>query len=449
MSSRSKVVPIIPHFAEDCLTLNVVTPTDASPTSNLPVLVWIYGGAFEIGGTGLYNGSSIVEKAISLSVPVIYVSMNYRMNAFGFLASQEVKDAGVGNLGLHDQRLALRWVQRYIRDFGGDPAKVTIWGESAGAISVAFHMITNDGNSDGLFRAAIMQSGSTIPIKDITYGQPYYDALVAATECSGFTDTLQCLREAPYKILLDAMNQSPGILSYQSVDLAWMPRMDGVFLKANPQYLVQQGSVTNIPFISSNCDDEGTLFSLSSLNITTDAQFEEYIHTYFVPNASPDELKQLMSHYPSDPALGSPFGTGNKNVLTPQFKRIAAFQGDFTFQAPRRFFIQNLSGKQSIWTYVSKRGKFRSPIGAAHASDLAYVYGGGDIASYLLRFVTYLDPNVGEITTDLYWPQYDAKFSPIMLEFLDGFIQQDLTTDTYRAEAIAYLIDLTLANWHA
>ncbi|KAF9232324.1 Alpha/Beta hydrolase protein [Melanogaster broomeanus] len=139
------------------LTLNVIAPADATPESKLPIVVWIYGGAFEIGAT---------------------------------------EQAGVGNLGLHDQRLALYWVQKYIGAFRGYPTKVTI----AGAISIALHMVTNSGNSDGLFRAAFMQSGSPFFVGDIAHGQKHYEALVDETGCSTASDTLQCLREAPYEI---------------------------------------------------------------------------------------------------------------------------------------------------------------------------------------------------------------------------------------------------------
>lgn len=82
-------------------------------------------------------------------------------------------------------------------------------------MSVALHMVANGGNSEGLFRAAFLQGGGHINVGDITRGQPYYDALVAETGCSGANDTLQCLREVPYDVLLNAVNQSPGALSYQ------------------------------------------------------------------------------------------------------------------------------------------------------------------------------------------------------------------------------------------
>ncbi|KAG9308831.1 Alpha/Beta hydrolase protein [Chiua virens] len=309
-------------------------------------------------------------------------------------------------------------------------------------MSAALHMVTNGGNVEGLFRAAIMHSGTTLPLGDITQGQPYYDALVAETGCSGATDTLQCLREAPYETLSDAVNQSPGFYSYQTVDLPWVPRVDGVFLTADPRHLVQQGSVASIPFIASDCDDEGTLFSLSTLNITTDAQFEKYISTYLLSNASTAELAQLMTYYPSDPALGSPFDTGDNNALTPQFKRIAAFLGDFVFQAPRRFLLQSLSRKQNVWTYLYKRGKLTPYIGASHGSDLLNAYTGGDILPYLLRFVTHLNPNTGE-SKELYWPQYDAIQTAEMLVFQDGSIPLALTTDSYRAKAMAYMTNVS------
>ncbi|KIJ12396.1 hypothetical protein PAXINDRAFT_14722 [Paxillus involutus ATCC 200175] len=430
---------VIPS-AEDCLTLNVIAPADVAPDSKLPVVVWIYGGGFEGGGTNQYNGSVIVEKAISLGIPAVYVSMNYRVSAFGFLASQEVKDAGVGNLGLQDQRLALHWVQKYIGAFGGDPTKVTIWGQSAGAISVALQMVTNSGNPEGLFQAAFMQSGSPIPVGDITHGQKYYDALVYDTGCSSASDTLQCLRGVPYETLLDAMNQSPVIYSYQSLVLAWLPRVDGVFLTDDPQKLVQQGSVADVPFVTGDCDDEGTFYSFSTLNITTDTQFEEYVQTYWFPNATSTTIQELMQYYPDNIIQGSPFDTGVLNALTPQFKRLAAFQSDVIFQAPRRLFLQNRSGKQALWTYVNKRFKTVPFLGSFHGSDIFNVYGGQDMASYLVRFVSNLDPNGG---TDLYWPQYTTA-EPNMLEFLDGLIPQALTEDTYRVEAMEFLTNVTL-----
>ncbi|KAG0695870.1 Alpha/Beta hydrolase protein [Suillus ampliporus] len=426
--------------SEDCLTLNVFAPADATPESNLPVVAYVFGGAFAIGDTSLYDGSAIVNKSIDLNVPAVYVSMNHRISAFGFLASQEVKDAGVGNLGLQDQRQAMRWIQKYIRAFGGDPTKVTLWGESSGAMAIALHMVVNGGDTEGLFRAAFLESGAALSIGDITHGQVYYDFIVDQTGCKGSSDTLQCLREAPYDTIMAAVDQTPNFFGYQGLLLAWMPRVDGVFLTANPQDLLLQCVVANIPFIISSCDDEGTVFSLSSLNITADSQFEEYIQTYWLPNATSAEIQPLMRYYPADVAQGSPFDTGVLNAITPQYKRIAAFQSDAMLQGPRRFFLQQLSGRQNTWASLNKRLKTIPFLGAFHASDVLNMYGEGDMASRLLRFVTTLDPNgVG----DLEWPMWTSS-SPNLLTFLDGPIPQVITQDIYRTQEMAYLHHLYL-----
>lgn len=148
----------------DCLTLDIVRPAFSTPTHKLPVLVWIYGGGFTAGGSadGRYNTSYLVKSSVSIRKPVITVSINYRLGAWGFLASKETQAAHVSNVGLFDQRQALFWIQQNIAAFGGDPNAVTICGESAGAFSVGYHLVGFDGDNDGLFRGAIMQSGTAL-----------------------------------------------------------------------------------------------------------------------------------------------------------------------------------------------------------------------------------------------------------------------------------------------
>ncbi|KAI0060454.1 carotenoid ester lipase precursor [Artomyces pyxidatus] len=428
---------------EDCLTINIVTPANANKHSKLPVLFWIFGGGFEGGGTSnpSLDGGVIVERSLQLKEPVIHVGMNYRLNGLGFLASAEVQKAGVGNLGLQDQRQAMRWVQKYISAFGGDPEKVTIWGESAGAISVGMHMITNGGHTEGLFRAAIMQSGSPTPIGSITHGQPYYDGLVKGVGCSGAADTLHCLRHAPIAKLRAAINASPGLYAYQSLVEAWTPRADGVFLKDAPQKLVQKGSVAKVPFITGNCDDEGTLFSLSTTNITTDQQVHDYIAQFYLKGAPDSDVQKLLKAYPNDTTVGSPFGTGTENAVTPQFKRLAAIQGDVALQAPRRFFVQERSSKQPVWSFLSKRLKTVPDFGSVHGSDLQFTYGPGDLTDYFIRFANNLNPNgVGST----HWPQYSNE-CPKQLTLWDG-PTSNITEDTYRVEGFKVLTELTLAH---
>ncbi|KAF8645414.1 hypothetical protein AX16_007829 [Volvariella volvacea WC 439] len=437
-----------PPDDEDCLNLNVIVPANVPAGTKLPVLAWIFGGiellvvysGFETGSTSSFNGPAVVERSIELGMPVVYVGMNYRLSAFGFLGGKEVKKAGVANLGLQDQREALRWIQRYIVAFGGDPTKVTIWGESAGSFSVALHMVANNGNTEGLFRAGFMQSGFQIPTGDIANGQRYYDALVADAGCSGAADTLQCLRSVPYDKLLAAVNKSPSLFSYQSLNLAWMPRADGVFLTDNPQRLLKHGKIANIPFVAGTCDDEGTIFALSTTNITTDSQFRSYVKYTFLPGISDRQVNRLAHLYPDSIPAGSPFDTGNLNALTPQYKRLAAFFGDIVFEAPRRLFVKKRADRQPAWVFLSKRFKTLPHLGAVHAHDILNVFGGGELQDYLIRFAVNLDPNGPGSPT---WPRY-TNASPRIMTFLDGPSPYTISKDNYRKEALEFLSDLTL-----
>lgn len=129
---------------------------------------------------GRYNMSYILRQGALNGKPVLGVSINYRVAAFGFLDSEEVRATGNNNLGLRDQRVAMRWVKENIKAFGGDPDKVTIWGESAGAYSVGAHLVANGGDNEGLFRAAIMESGNAVgpPWNGTDWHQPMYDRIV-------------------------------------------------------------------------------------------------------------------------------------------------------------------------------------------------------------------------------------------------------------------------------
>ncbi|EHK96697.1 putative Lipase 5 [Glarea lozoyensis 74030] len=146
---------------EDCLTINVIRPAGVGKGSKLPVLFWIYGGGFELGSTAMYDGSSLVQESIDTNKPIMFVAVNYRVGGFGFMPGAEILKDGSSNLGLLDQRLGLHWTADNIAEFGGgeltllncqnsmanqqlsDPDKVTLWGESAGSISILDHMVVS------------------------------------------------------------------------------------------------------------------------------------------------------------------------------------------------------------------------------------------------------------------------------------------------------------------
>jgi carboxylesterase type B len=150
------------------------------------MLICLSGGGFELGGTSMYDGTSLVAESVAQGKPIIFVAVNYRVGGFGFMPGKEILADGSGNLGLLDQRLGLEWVADNIAAFGGDPDKVTIWGESAGAISVMDQMLLYDGDNSykgkSLFRGGIMNSGSIVPAQpmDSSKAQAIYDTVSPA-----------------------------------------------------------------------------------------------------------------------------------------------------------------------------------------------------------------------------------------------------------------------------
>ena len=120
------------YAAEDCLYLNIHRPAGTTAKDKLPVLFWIFGGGFELGWNTMYDGSPWVKSSIEQGKPIIFVSVAYRVGGFGWLPGKEIMEDGSANLGLQDQRLGMQWVADNIAAFGGDPDKVTLWGESAG-----------------------------------------------------------------------------------------------------------------------------------------------------------------------------------------------------------------------------------------------------------------------------------------------------------------------------
>lgn len=278
-------------MSEDCLFLNVIRPAGIDETAELPVAVWIHGGGLYMSVTipykpqgppcpcrmllafqgclcGItflgsfpafmntieharkidadkilrggsqdrrYNLSFIVQNSVELGTPMIGVSINYRVSAFGFLAGSEVLEAGIANNGFRDQRLALQWINENIASFGGDKTKVTIWGESSGAESVSAQVFAYNGRDDGLFRAAIGQSGFGGVLSRFPGGanntqamDALYSLLVFNTSCASTGNSsasLDCLRSLPFDEINAALNGTEAA--------PWPPMLDGDFSKWN------------------------------------------------------------------------------------------------------------------------------------------------------------------------------------------------------------------------
>jgi len=414
-------------WQEDCLTLNVQRPASTTVDSKLPVLFWIYGGGFELGGTQQYGGDKLIRRSVALGAPVLFIECNYRVGAYGFLAGKELATEGATNLGLKDQRLCLQWTQDNIAAFGGDPDKVTIWGESAGAISVYDHLIINGGDhtykGKAMFRGAIMNSGSVIPAVPVNHPKPQavYDQVVREAGCQQAANTLNCLRSKRPPQFLAAANSLPGLLSYNPINLAYLPRPDPSdnFLPESPEIAGLGGKFAKVPFIIGDQEDEGTLFSLFQQNVTTPELLTDYVKSYF-PDAKPGVVEDYVQLYPEDVAAGSPFGSGTQSNPYPQFKRLAAILGDLTFTLSRRTALQTASKVVPAWSYLNTF--IKAPLlGTFHGGDLLYLFGitkqtentfpAQVLQTTVISFANTLDPNGLKMPGLVAWPKYgpDAR----------------------------------------
>lgn len=241
---------MVPKADEDCLTLNIWAPAD-QPREKLPVLFWIHGGAF-LHGCGCekeFDGEGFAKKG------VILVSINYRVNVFGFFAHPELEKEnpeGVsGNYGILDQIFALKWVRENIAAFGGDPERITIAGQSAGCMSV--QSIVSSPLAKGLMKGAILQSGGGLPPLHLTpekealwkISQKLMDHLGVTTISALRALPAEALREAAYAVL-----GGPG--------LRWTPHRDGWLLPGDTGSLALSGEIHDIAYlIGSNGDDIG------------------------------------------------------------------------------------------------------------------------------------------------------------------------------------------------
>ncbi|KAI1139967.1 sterol esterase [Hypoxylon sp. FL0543] len=436
---------------EDCLTMRVQRPAGTQSDAKLPVLFWIFGGGFELGSPQMYDASSLISNGVDQGKPFIFVSVNYRVGGFGFMAGKEILADGASNLGLLDQRMGLEWVQDNIAAFGGDPDKVTIWGESAGAISVFDQMALYGGdntyNGKKLFRAAIMDSGSVVPANpvDCDRAQAVYDTVVQEAGCSSAADTLACLRSADYDTFLHATNSVPGILSYQSVALSYLPRPDGKILEDSPDVLALNGKYAAVPMIIGDQEDEGTLFSLFQSNITNTDELVDYIWEIYFPGIERDDVVGLVNTYDPSITAGSPFNTGILNDVYPEFKRLAAILGDMVFTLTRRIFLQSATAVNPdvpSWSYLASYDYGTPILGTFHASDLLQVfygilpdYASNAIQSYYISFLYTMDPNDGTSSDYAQWPQW--KENKQLMQFWSN--KSNLLADDFRSASQEYI----------
>jgi para-nitrobenzyl esterase len=270
---------------EDCLYLNVWTPA-ASGKARLPVMVWIYGGGFAAGSASepRQDGENLAKKG------VVVVSLNYRLGVFGFFShpglTHESAHHASGNYGLLDMVAALAWVRRNIAAFGGDPGKVTIFGESAGSFAVSALMASP--LAQGLFQGAIGESGAffgtTLRLKPLAAseeaGQKFADSLGAGS--------LDALRAKPADELLQAALKPPS-------GIRFAPDIDGYFLPEDASSIYAAGKQSHVPLLAGWNADEGNYQSIFEKAEPTAQNFVERVRTLFGDNAD-----ALLKLYPAE-----------------------------------------------------------------------------------------------------------------------------------------------------
>lgn len=371
--------------SEDCLAINVVRPAGTGDGAQLPVGVWIHGGGAFMGSSRdpRYNTSFMVQQSVEMGKPFIAVSLNYRLHAFGFIFGTAVLEAGSTNLGYKDQRLALHWIQENIGAFGGDPKKVTIWGESAGAWSVGAQLTAYGGRDDGLFRSAIQESGGMV--SSGRYGNAsawdaYYNNITQATNCSDASDTLACLREVPVDALSAVFNSSVT----EEVPF-WGGQIDGDFLEYSGTQHLLNGAFVKVPLLHGANFDEGTAFGIRGINTT-----EEFVTSVMALGVDNATAQTITALYPDIPAIGIPATldgrpSGMFASLGSQWKRSAAYTGDLFMHAPRRLASHSWAKSDiSSWSYnFNVRVNGVPPaVGATHFQEVAFVFDNTDGIGY-------------------------------------------------------------------
>ncbi|MGP3775796.1 carboxylesterase/lipase family protein [Streptomyces sp. SDT5-1] len=345
-----------PGRSEDCLYLNVYTPTHQSDRP-LPVMFWIHGGGFSTGSGDTQDGSLIAETN-----DVVVVTINYRLGAFGFLDLPGLSKQGAGNYGLLDQQAALRWTQRNIGAFGGDAGRVTIAGESAGGHSVCALMASPPAR--GLFSGAIIQSGgcpSHTAEQAVARGKKY----ATAAGCPDDHAALACLRSKPADQLQAAAKDFVGgILSGP------LPTSGGPELPVPPLEAARTGRTANVPLLIGHTRDEVRSWALPFADATKE-QYERAVRIEFG-----DEADAVLAHYPFG-AYGDAYTAtyafsdlwGDSSVFYGlggcQYQKLA---GRFSKRQPRTYYYEFNDPHPP-----TGRPDTDFDPGASHASEMPYL----------------------------------------------------------------------------
>ncbi|KAF3925434.1 Acetylcholinesterase [Orbilia brochopaga] len=339
--------------SEDCLFLDVYVPSAAirGQAKNLPVMFWVYGGGYSLGAKDffIYNGAPMLKSAQN---KMIFVSSNYRMGGYGFLAGPTVEKNAVPNAGLWDQRAAFQWVQDYIGLLGGDKNEVTAMGESAGGGSITHHLVANGGTLDPLFKRAIIQSPAWLPAYDPGQLETQYASFELRAGCAG--KGIDCLRSQPTSVI---DNANRGVIASQAYGMfGFGPVVDNSFIRDLPSIEFGKGNYwKNLDsVIVGHTANEGYLFT--DPGAVSDEDVSTTISAVF-SNATTSTVNQILDMYPTP-------GLFKKYLTT--YLRAADLIGQFIVTCNTRTIAQAYAGK--TWNYQF------SVIPGLHAEDVLFTF---------------------------------------------------------------------------
>ena len=410
--------------SEDCLYLNVWTPSAASD-AHLPVMIWIYGGGFQAGASSepRQDGENLAKKG------VVVVSMNYRLGIFGFLAHPELtKESGhdaSGNYGLLDQLAALQWVHRNIHAFGGDPQNVTIFGESAGSFSVS--ALVASPLAKGLFARAIGESGSYFS----SPSRP--EATLAQAEATGEkyaaaigANSIEALRAIPAQQLLQDVLKRKQTYSF------W-PDIDGYFMPDTMEAIYSAGKESHVPLLAGWNAHEGGIGG--GKPPATVQSWTAKAHEMFGDEA-PEFLKLFPAANDAEARESADDFAAARFIALSTWKWIQAHQA--TSDSP-------------VYRYLFAQAPPVAPghpsRGAYHSAEIEYVFGNlaakdlpwtpedyqvsEMMSSYWTNFAKSGDPNGSRLPK---WPQYNEHNGDMVLHIVDSKTGASPTNDAARFE---------------